>query len=423
MTEINENSALKNDDWRSVIDGTERSWYLRHQNDYGSWRWIKWKLFVCSIFAVISFVVAEFPSSFPRYQSKLLTLQWICSYLAWTFIYTLPLLILYYILCHIPILDDAIGLKKEVKSIAVIFSIIVVLSLIISVIYPSIVLIHEKTMILYTLSMSSYSQWIPPIWILVRRILFIPINYMQTRWVVNKYSDVQRKRTGELSSDPTAISLSTSKMRGKANETTWKLIDVANASLTPDSEEMRSEMKVILTNYRAFEAFMRFLLEVWYNGICSLKLHSEILKRFQPNCEEQSTLSESSSLFYCFHFPQEFCHDFLLGIIEMVQFKVKMFREVISPNPDLMRAFEQSESTQIAKCFIEIPAECPGSVIVFGDENNNYKSMAKRLYEKYIKDDAPYDTFVDLTTRQHLETLIERDDWESDEEKEDLMEL
>lgn len=173
MTEINENSALKNDDWRSVIDGIESNWYLKHQKDYGSWNWIKRKLFVWASPAVIAFGVGDFLRHFPQFFDNLPRMFWICHFSFWTLSSFVPLLILYYILYHIPILDDAIGLKKEIKSIVVMYSIILVLWFSNSIIYPSILLIDDQ--------FPDFRWIISPIWILLRRILIFLINYMQTR--------------------------------------------------------------------------------------------------------------------------------------------------------------------------------------------------------------------------------------------------
>ena len=107
----------------------------------------------------------------------------------------------------------------------------------------------------------------------------------------------------------------------------------------------------------------------------------------------------------------------------MIQFKDLIFREVINQNPKLMEAFSQSTSSRLAKQFVVIPAQCPKSAIVFGDRNRNYKSMAKKLYFKYVKEDAPYETIVDWTIRHKLENIIEDDQWESSENNEDPLTL
>lgn len=88
-----------------------------------------------------------------------------------------------------------------------------------------------------------------------------------------------------------------------------------------------------------------------------------------------------------------------------------------------MEGFSQSSSKRMTKQFVVIPQQCPKSVIVYGDGNKNYKSMAKKLYFKYVKEDAPYETIVDWETRNHLENVIESDQWESDEQNQNAMTL
>ena len=114
LSEINVTAALKNDQWASVIDSAQwtSNWYLKHQRDYGSWRWIKWKL---AIWALTAFVAGEGVRYLILFQPnwshdlKLSIVYGICYFWLSTYYVLLPLWMYYYILRHM-ISDDAIGL-------------------------------------------------------------------------------------------------------------------------------------------------------------------------------------------------------------------------------------------------------------------------------------------------------------------------
>ena len=275
IIEINTNSALKDNAWRSVLNGLESSWYLKHQKDYGSWRWIRKRLFIFALFALSSLTVVRYIETFhPHWSSSAISFIIYCisSFCMCTYYFFATLFILFYILRHISILDDAIGLGKEVKVIAYMLTIIFMMAFLVLVLYPQLTaLIGDH--------LAYYQPIISRVWLLLYRILFVPINYMQTRWVVRRFGMLLRQRSDEGNShgDPTAISLSTTKMLKirMANETTLRLMDEPDTSLTPDEQELRIEMQRALMKITAFEAFMRFLLEVfrssyfihriWYN--------------------------------------------------------------------------------------------------------------------------------------------------------------
>lgn len=121
-------------------------------------------------------------------------------------------------------------------------------------------------------------------------------------------------------------------------------------------------------------------------------------------------------------FLKECRQDFLLSVIEMIQFKDRIFREVISKNLKLMEVFSQSSSSLMTN-FMVIPAQCPKSAIVFGD--GKFQSIAKKLYDKYVKEDSPYETLVDLPTMTQLEKFFDKRprNFDQENEKEDPVKL
>ena len=254
-------SALKADHWRSAIDESESNWYLRHQSDYGSWQWIEKRLFIYALSAWLCRTGSYYLFYFiPLWSSStsLTIIYWFSYCWFWAYNEIMPIFVLYYILCHISILDDAIGMKKELNVISKMFSIVTVLKLIGFAI--------TATGLIATIDPNVVGYWGPIILnirSLLSRTLQIPINYMQSRWVVSRFVSLIHREPGNLACDSNAISLSSTKMRGIVNQSTLNLIDHSIDSLTPNSEEVRFVMKSTLMKYTAFEGFMRFLLEVF----------------------------------------------------------------------------------------------------------------------------------------------------------------
>ena len=272
-SEINTNAALIKDQWRSLINGTENDWYLVHQIDYGSWHWIKWRL---ALFAASAFIALTVASYFDFYEFgheqwplAVSILYWICMLWQSIYFWFAPLFILFFIIRHISVLDDAIGLKKEVKIISIILSIINIVAFAIWSCFPFLPLI-PRLFKLYPMIRQSV--------VLLLRILYIPINYMQTYWVVCRFGlifpsqsgDCPSPETAELSGDASrssAITLSTKtfkSMRRKAHKTTIRLIEEKEDSYSVDEDDTLEfvEMKRALSHYLTFDQFMRHLVKV-----------------------------------------------------------------------------------------------------------------------------------------------------------------
>lgn len=265
-SEINRNSALKDDKWRSIINGTEQNWYLEHRTDYGSIKWIKWRMIIYAFTAVLAF---GFQKNLDYFQFNwwnsvtLNTAYWI-SYI-WRFGYAqvVPFCIFLYIFRYLSILDDAIGLRKEVKNIAVLFTIINILmfiipmsSLIISTFFLDIWDTYYELISLITLINT-----------FVVRILYFIINYKGTRWVVSKFGYMHRDRSGTGFKDSSTISLSLTRMRNITfDDNTVTLLNGRNNSMSLNLEELERfiEMKQILSSNIEFDRFMRHLVKVQF---------------------------------------------------------------------------------------------------------------------------------------------------------------
>ena len=178
-SEINMNAAVEDDKWRSIIEGTEQQqrdihnehfrsqfeerksnspyvdhthsghnypdglqevinevdealreetnvgtisdFYLEHRMTYGSDEWIERRLGVYGVTAFAAVVGADYFVVFnPDWtdSAALKATYWICIFWEYTYLSFVPLFIFYYILRHISVLDDLLGLKKEVKHMA-----------------------------------------------------------------------------------------------------------------------------------------------------------------------------------------------------------------------------------------------------------------------------------------------------------------
>lgn len=109
----------------------------------------------------------------------------------------------------------------------------------------------------------------------------------------------------------------------------------------------------------------------------------------------------------------------LLSIIEMLQFKDRVFKERLTAEQQRLVTSSQS-SWRITSHFLILPQDgsFPRSDIVFGANDINYKVMASKIYIKYVKEESDYEINVDWATRNHLETLLDPERWEQDDEKE-----
>merc|ERR1719295_1235182 len=171
--------------------------------------------------------------------------------------------VIFLILRCIYILDDSIGLKKELKVIAYFWMIYGFLSVCTRIIYPITLALHSDT--------EKYEAIILQFAELLGRFCWFGINYMSTYWVVHKFGSLLRQQSSIQCVEATAISLSTRKMRHAAHESTLCLMDDADDDETDD----RVEMKRILQKHTIFDAFMRHLVKEYCLEIEAVEDHQE----------------------------------------------------------------------------------------------------------------------------------------------------
>jgi len=167
-------------------------------------------------------------------------------------------------------LDDAIGLKKELRMIGY-FRIAIV------------VLITIRMLHVITNSKPIVAQIIE----ILLRLCWFGINYMSTGWVVHKFEIILYRKSNVNYMESSAISLSTSSVRKIVYESTIRLLNESINGEFGYEQNERLQMQRVLSDHTMFDAFMRRLLK-------------------------------------------EYSYECLLSIIEMTQFKNRIFNEKLN---------------------------------------------------------------------------------------------
>ena len=96
----------------------------------------------------------------------------------------------------------------------------------------------------------------------------------------------------------------------------------------------------------------------------------------------------------------------MLSIIEMLQFKTRIFEESLHPHRRANTSM--SMRNHLAKHFLKIPSKFPKSYIVYpeGGMRRRYKWMVYDIYLKYIGKGAEYEIDISWQTKEELTDLI-----------------
>lgn len=206
------------------------------------------------------------------------TIYWICSIWITICVFLCPLLILLYIVRHVAILDDAIGLKREVRDIAYTLPIIFVLAFSVWQAAPRVIpLVIDKDF--------DFIDFLPIvfIWGMLNRLLLLYINHKQTHWIIGKFGFLYRNRSIDSYGNTRTISLSSTRMRNVVHDSTLRRMNDDNESISLDAvsyeRKERLNMKRTLKCEAAFGGFMRHLVKVFVDcSVCyQSPLHSPIV--------------------------------------------------------------------------------------------------------------------------------------------------
>ena len=161
--------------------------------------------------------IAIFQANWPL-PMRLSVIYWFCVFWGYTYQYFMPLFLFYFICRHVSVLDDAIGLRKEVKVIAIIYCILNLAPI-----------IQFVTMRLIPMICPDLLNYWPIIFLmqeLLKRISYFAINYMQTRWVVAKLTHLTFRSRNPSSGDvrsSSAIGLRSALYLPRKSASHWQL--------------------------------------------------------------------------------------------------------------------------------------------------------------------------------------------------------
>ena len=115
----------------------------------------------------------------------------------------------------------------------------------------------------------------------------------------------------------------------------------------------------------------------------------------------------------------------MLSIIEMQQYKERIYTETITLDQGLKQEMEASHRTNLSKHFLMIPSECPQSRLVYGKNGQRgYKDAAHYLYWRYIKWESKFAVDIEYETRTELTDLIEnKSKWMNNTDYDDALPL
>jgi len=159
-------------------------------------------------------------------------------------------------------------------------------------------------------------------------------------------------------------------MRDSAYRTTLNVIKDLKAqidALSADERNERLSMRHTLKDSKTFDHFMRWLLK-------------------------------------------EFCGECMFSIIEMMQFKMKIFKDSVQHTTGGKETTSLKRiNNEDMEYFVQIPSDAPQSKIVYGEESGDYKDMARALFLKYVQTYCEYEINVDYDTRKFLTNLMENE--------------
>eukprot|EP01083_Nonionella_stella_P170339 579477_1 len=332
--------------WQSIIDPTNstKEWFHLHKETLGTWKCtfiilILYELCAMTIMILLVVLTLHNPTD-DRWRSVWYTFHWIFSVVA---LY-IPLLFILFISCKTPSHYDTIGLVKEVKCTALCFSAIVITTSIIDILFLQ--YIRDFEGVLTTKQMDMAFICVVLIW----RVVFFLGCMIQTRWPVKRFRPILLDYT-------TSTGL---KITHKATLAELKTINELNEDSLECSMERSESMKQVLNHSESFELFVK-------------------------------------------HCCSEHCLECILSVIEFIQFKDKLFKQIMSETDDLVNIEEMEEEHDQ---FLIIPESCPLSVIVHND-NMSHKAIARALYLKYIKVGSPFEINISYAKRKTYSRLME----------------
>lgn len=358
---INWNASIKDHEWESIInpENAKDDFYLRNRKKWGSWKWLRPRIIIIGLITYICITleyVIQIEIGIHNFGISLWILYIFCCIIVLILTSIIPLSGYYFMYRNISKIADEIGLKRELKASIRLFSIFILMT--------------YGIVILYFFSQHEFSNFSHEIFKIIfqacfisLRILFCICNHRHTQWIIYNYGILLIKQHTEKE----AFSLIHQK-------TFIKLEDMSATStqrLHGDSS-VRTQMRHILYERKMFDGFMRRLLD-------------------------------------------EYCAECLLSVVEFTQFKDRILKEKLQKNQNKKNSLsiikQQKEEIDCDQ-FLILPQDCPKSYIVYYDESSrdNFKLIARKLWLKYIRIGSTLEINIDYTQRNIYRSLFQNEE-------------
>ena len=119
------------------------------------------------------------------------------------------------------------------------------------------------------------------------------------------------------------------------------------------------------------------------------------------------------------HCGMEHCHECVLSLIEIIQYKQEIYKKISSQG----RSDEVVTDCQMEDDTFTLPIKCPKSDIVFNPKLN-FKGIARALYVKYIKVGSDWEINLSYHTRRRYYGIFDNEEkWNANEDYDDIVKL
>jgi len=427
--DINWTVSCGRDQWHSLITGTKThgDWFLAHKSSYGSFRWLRPRVFgliaFCCIYSLslgVMVVVKHLPSII---VVMLLSLHVLCA-----------LIFCVRILRNIPAFDDHIGLREELRFCVWCFIAMVAIWMLFMTLWLAMSSHFGDDDAVHDLSKTAC-------FVLIRVVMLL-LNLKQTRWPLRRFQSVLREQDY---SERKVMSLAHQNTIGIEERRTLTPRAITARSSTASMTRVRGESETLSGG-----------------GMCARSKMKRTLR-------DERVFSEFMTILL-----REYCAECLLSVIEFVQFREHLIRtlraaECLPRTFSTPSAEEEADRVcaalwihdELEDYFIELPDtdSFPRSGIVYrlhGDEGDvvegngggneeadecghrlkrdsvsdeaytvaEYKAIARKLWAKYVREGGDFEVNIGSLQRKRYHHLLgDEQRWMGNTEYEDWTKL
>ena len=358
---INYNRAVTQNQWQSVIHpkNAQKNWYICNQQKYGTWRGIrKWviALLLVQYFMTWAMRILIILEDYSEIAASVHFLVIVGMFILLQMIG--PLVLIIYMQCNVPLFEDDIGIREELKTMLRFVFIMVIIMLLFTIIIAT----FMGTDWIY------HNEWTGRergkrngtafnicayIFMVVVSLIFMIMGLKSTRWPLKTFASVIR--------DSPAYSVV-----HKSYDTADMIALVHENSA--HSPSRNTEQKKGDVDRRDDELLLRETF-----------LNKDMMDAFME------------------HLFVEYCAECLLSVIEFTHFK-----QFIKQNNERNRELGELDG----ECTFDFCKSVPQSQIVYGTEDASFRDIAKALYQKYIATSAVWEINIDYASRKRYIALF-----------------